>query len=128
MLPYHINKYPLFIGGILIVLQVLNVFLKMFPIAPQIYPILFGNSLTFMYINCKKGGQGKHDYDSILGEGSISRLLCLRSCQCSRNICDEPMNVALFRKKRKEELLWVQMKRSMDKNGDRAGCKYPKIG
>jgi hypothetical protein len=114
MLPYHINKYPLFIvfncssSSQCVPLEVpnntsvhLNCFSPLFfflaqrkKIAPQFYPILFGHSLTFMYMASKKGAKGKNDYDSILGEGSISRLLCLGSSQCSRNICDEQMNVA----------------------------------
>ncbi len=51
MLPYHINKYPLFIVGILIVLQVLNVFLKMFPITPQ---CIFSFFFPFSFLGTKE--------------------------------------------------------------------------
>ncbi len=59
--------------------QVPNVFLKMFPISIHFFfPILFGHGSTYVYRDCKGGSKGKHEtkHASILGRGSIFRLLC----------------------------------------------------
>jgi hypothetical protein len=70
---------------------------KMFPIAPQFYPIWFAQSPTLMYINWK-GTLNSGTFVSILHLGS-RELLLLRSAQCSKKFGHGPINVAPSPKK-----------------------------
>jgi hypothetical protein len=79
--------------------QVPTLLPKVFPIAPQFYPIWFAQSSALMYIYWKGRLQGT-TFVFILQLGS-KEVLPLGTAQCSKNFVDRPMNIALSQKKRK---------------------------
>jgi hypothetical protein len=71
-------------------------FPKTFPIAPQFYPVLFAKS-------SRKGRLKGSTFVSILQLGS-KELLLLKSAQCSKKVCDGPINVAPSREKKRKSV------------------------
>jgi hypothetical protein len=71
-------------------------FPKTFPIAPQFYPVWFAKS-------SRKGSLKGSTFVSILQLGSKEFLL-LKSAQCSKKVCDWPINVAPSRRKKEESV------------------------